>query len=286
MVELNSFGVIGGDQRQIALAESIAADGYAVYACGFDRVGEIKGVRQTTLSDLSLICDTIVLPLPVTRDGQHLNTPLHSELIALDEEFAMMMRNKKVFGGMMEKLYQTSGLWQEVDSRDYFTREELAVRNAALTAEGSIEIAMKEYPGSIGKSRCLVAGFGRIGKALAYMLRGLGAKVIVSARRPEDFAWIEVYGYEPVPTANICQKEPYDIIFNTIPTRVFTRRVLSRLPSETILIDLASAPGGVDIEAAEKLGIRVIPALSLPGKVAPKAAGEVIKGTIYNMMEE
>lgn len=285
-MELNSFGVMGGDQRQIALAESIAADGYTVYACGLDMVGEIKGVRQAALSDLALICDTIVLPLPVTRDGRHLNTPLHSETIALDEHFAMLMRNKRVFGGMMERLYQTSDIWQEINARDYFTREELAVRNAALTAEGSIEIAMREYPGSIGKSKCLVAGFGRIGKALSYMLRGLGAEVYVSARRPDDFAWIDVYGYQPVHTGNICQKEQYDIIFNTIPSRIFTRRVLSKLPAETILIDLASAPGGVDLEAAEKLGIRVIPALSLPGKAAPKAAGEVIKGTIYNMMEE
>jgi dipicolinate synthase subunit A len=285
-LEWNSFGVIGGDQRQIALAESMAADGYTVYAYGFDKAAELKGVRPAELRDLALVCDTIVLPLPVTRDGQHLNTPLGSELIPLDEEFAQLMRNRRVFGGMMDRLYQTSELWQEIDTRDYFAREELAVRNAALTAEGSIEIAMKEYPGAIGKSRCLVAGFGRIGKALAHMLRGLGARVSVSARRPEDFAWIEVYGYEPVHTGSICQKEQYDIIFNTIPARVFTRRVLSAIPTDTILIDLASAPGGVDTEAAEKLGIHVIPALSLPGKAAPKAAGEVIKGTIYNMMEE
>lgn len=285
-MELNSFGVIGGDQRQIALAESIAADGYTVYASGLDMAGEIKGVKQAVLSDLALICDTIVLPLPVTRDGKYLNTPLHSERIALDDDFAMQMRNKRVFGGMIDRLYKTSDLWQENNARDYFTREELAVRNAALTAEGSIEIAMREYPGSIGKSRCLVAGFGRIGKALSYMLRGLGAQVSVSARRPDDFAWIDVYGYQPVHTGSICQKEQYDIIFNTIPSLIFTRRVLSRLSAETLLIDLASEPGGVDAEAAEKLGIRVIPALSLPGKAAPKAAGEVIKGTIYNMMEE
>lgn len=285
-MEWNSFGVIGGDQRQTALAESIAADGYTVYACGFDKLKEIKGVRQAELSDLALICDTIVLPLPATRDGQHLNTPLHSGLIALDDEFATLMRGKRVFGGIMDRLYQTSEIWQEIDARDYFAREELAVRNAALTAEGSIEIAMRESPGSVSGARCLVAGFGRIGKALAFMLRGLGAKVTVSARRPEDFAWIETYGYEPIHTNHMCSKEPYDLIFNTIPARVFPRRVLSTLPADTILIDLASAPGGVDTETAEKLGIRVIPALSLPGKAAPKAAGEVIKRTIYNMMEE
>ena len=58
------------------------------------------------------------------------------------------------------------------------------------------------------------------------------------------------------------------------------------MPSDTILIDLASLPGGIDAAAAEKLGLRMIRALSLPGKVAPKSAGEIIKETVYNMMEE
>lgn len=286
MMEINSFGVIGGDKRQIALAESIAADGYNVYAFGFDNIGEIKGVKKVSLNDIALICDNIVLPLPVTQDGIHLNAPHYSKKLILDDDFAKLMKNKSVFGGMMTRLYKTSDVWDEVDTYDYFTREELAVRNAGLTAEGAIEIAMKEFPGAIGRSACLVVGFGRIGKALAWMLRGVGANVTVSARKQADLAWIEVYGYEAVHSDHLCEKEHYDIIFNTVPALVFTRRLLSRIPSETLLIDLASAPGGIDCDAAEKLGIKVVPGLSLPGKVAPKAAGEVIKNTIYNIMEE
>ena len=286
MVEINSFGVIGGDKRQTALAESIAADGYNVYAFGFDNLEDIKGVKMVSLNDIALICDNIILPLPVTQDGRHLNAPYCSKKILLDDDFARLMKNKQVFGGMMGKLYKTSDVWDEIDTYDYFTREELAVRNAAITAEGSIEIAMKEYPGTIGKSSCLVVGFGRIGKALSWMLRGIGADVAVSARNQTDFAWIDVYGYRPVHTEHICEREQYDIIFNTVPALVLTRRTLSRISSDTLLIDLASPPGGIDGEAAEKLGIKVIRALSLPGKVAPKAAGEVIKNTIYNIMEE
>ncbi len=43
---------------------------------------------------------------------------------------------------------------------------------------------------------------------------------------------------------------------------------------------------GVDFEAAARLGVRVIWALSLPGKTAPVTAGESIKNTIYNMLSE
>lgn len=285
MIEMNSFGVIGGDKRQIALAEAIAADGYNVYACGFDIVEFIKGVKMVDLNELTLTCDNIILPLPVTTDGRHLNAPYNSKKMILDDSFAELMKNKQVFGGMMGKLYQTSDIWDEIDTYDYFTREELAVRNAVPTAEGAIEIAMKEYPGTVNGSKCLVVGYGRIGKMLSWMLRGIGAKVTVSARSQTDLAWIESQGYRAVNTSEICDSTQYDIIFNTVPALIFTRKVLSKIASGTLLIDLASAPGGVDYDAAEKLGIKAIKALSLPGKVAPKAAGEIIKNTIYNILE-
>ena len=160
------------------------------------------------------------------------------------------------------------------------------MRNAAATAEGAVEIAMREYDRTICGSRCLVTGFGRIGKALAWALRGLGASVSVSARKPADLAWIEVYGYTPVKSDEICRGENYDIIFNTVPAMVFSESVLSRIHPSTLMIDLASMPGGIDFDAARKRGLRTVHALSLPGKTAPRAAGEIIKNTIYTMMEE
>jgi len=42
----------------------------------------------------------------------------------------------------------------------------------------------------------------------------------------------------------------------------------------------------VDFDAAKELGIKVIWALSLPGKVAPVTAGEIIKGTVINILQE
>jgi len=43
---------------------------------------------------------------------------------------------------------------------------------------------------------------------------------------------------------------------------------------------------GVDCEAAKALGLSVIHALSLPGKVAPETAGEIICDTVCNIFEE
>lgn len=286
MININSFGVIGGDRRQAALAESIAKDGYSVYAWGFDHLPLEESVQQATLEEISEKCMVIILPLPVTADGRTLNAPYAEEEIVLDDSFAALMRHREVYGGQVAKLFSTSEYWNAMDVNDYFTREDFTVRNAAATAEGAVEIAMREYDRTICGSRCLVAGFGRIGKALAWMLRGLGASVTVSARKPADLAWIDVYGYTPVKSDEICLREKYDIIFNTVPAMVFSDKTLNRVDPSTLLIDLASMPGGVDFDSARERGIRTVHALSLPGKTAPRAAGEIIKNTIYTMMEE
>lgn len=285
MNDSNSFGILGGDRRQIALAESIAMDGYTVYAFGFDEASFSKEVRKAGLKETIEHCENIVLPLPVTSDGVHLKMDYSEEQVVLDDGFAELFHDRQVFGGMMGKLYQTSELWDSISTFDYYTREEFTVRNAVPAAEGAVEIAMREYPGTVNGSRCLVTGFGRIGKILAWMLRGIGAQVTVSARKKADLAWIRSYGYDNAETSRMAERE-YDIIFNTIPFPVFSRRILSQLPGHPLLIDLSSPPGAVDLEAAEKIGIRVIHALSLPGKVAPKTAGEIIKETIYHILEE
>jgi dipicolinate synthase subunit A len=285
MTGINNCGILGGDRRQIALAEQLAAAGFQGYICGFDGVTFTGNVHKTTLGEMIRLCNIIVLPLPVTDDGKHLKMDFSEKKIVLNDEFAEKMRGKRVIGGMMDRLYRTSSVWKQIQTDDYSVREEFAVRNAVPTAEGAIEIAMREYSGTVSGSRCLVAGFGRVGKVLSRMLHGLGAEVTVSARKPADIAWIKSCGYHSVQTENIGGGE-YDIIFNTIPALIFDRPVLSSLSGCSLLIDLASAPGGVDYSAAEDTGIRALLAPSLPGRVAPKTAGAIILDTVCHIMEE
>lgn len=54
---------------------------------------------------------------------------------------------------------------------------------------------------------------------------------------------------------------------------------------DTLIIELASAPGGTDLKRAEELHLHVIDAPSLPGRVAPKTAAEYIKEAVYNILE-
>lgn len=75
-----------------------------------------------------------------------------------------------------------------------------------------------------------------------------------------------------------------DMIFNTVPAIVLTEEILATMGKGSLIVDLASAPGGTDFEAAARFGIKAILALGLPGKVAPKTAGRILADSIPQLI--
>lgn len=182
MPMINTFGVIGGDERMKYLAQSIAADGYPVCVCGLEKLGTCRGAAECDLPQLAAKSSVILLPLPATKDGLFLNAPYAENEIRLDDDFARLFYAQNGGGGgMLQRLTASSSLWREIEPEDYYRREELAVGNAIPTAEGAVGIAIREYPGTINGAKCLITGFGRIGKNLAIILRGMGAEVFCAA---------------------------------------------------------------------------------------------------------
>lgn len=161
------------------------------------------------------------------------------------------------------------------------------IPNAVPTAEGAIEIAIAETPFTIHGSKSLVLGYGKIGKILSKDLYALGAQTYVEARKYADLAMIEGHGYEPLPLDNLKDHiHEFDIIFNTIPSLILDDEILAKVKKDALIIDLASKPGGIDFDAAKAYGLKVIWALSLPGKIAPVSSGAIIKDTIMNIIKE
>jgi dipicolinate synthase subunit A len=198
------------------------------------------------------------------------------------------MSKNQVFiaGRISEKITHLAEIYN-VYSIDILEREEMAVLNAIPTAEGAIQIAMEETPITLHNSNIMILGFGRIGKILAKMLDGIGANVFVEARKYSDIAWIRSLSYKPVYINELSDYlSKMDIIFNTIPSTILNLDLLKIINKDSLIIDLASKPGGVDFEKAKELGLKVIWALSLPGKVAPITAARFMKDTIYNIIEE
>ncbi len=282
------FTVLGGDLRSIKLANLIAADGNKVDIYGFKNAGFELGMEESpSLEHAIKEPDVIIGPLPCSNDNENLNAPFCPDKIDINDIFKKMTKNQLFIAGRIsEKILHAASVYS-VYSVDLLEREEMAVLNAIPTAEGAIQIAMEEMPVTLHNCNAMVLGFGRIGKILAKMLYGLGCNVYVEARKCSDLAWIKGYGYKPVHLKDIGKSiDSMDVIFNTIPHVILDVNMLRKVKKDSLIIDLASKPGGVDFEKAKEQGVKTIWALSLPGKVAPVTAAEFIKDTVYNIINE
>ena len=283
-----NFWVVGGDQRQACLAGLLAGDGHTVHTFALDRAGELTGEARAgeRLEGLER-ADCVVLPLPLLGEDGRLNTPLGAEPVTLEEVLGRVRPDQVLCAGRVDAAARAAARRRGLELRDYFAREELAVANAVPTAEGAIQIALEELPITLHGCRALVIGYGRLGRALAPRLGALGARVSVAARRWDHLAWIEAAGFSPEHSGELngclCA---FDLIVNTVPASILGEEALSELKPGCLVLDLASKPGGVDVAAANRLGIRAVWALSLPGKVAPVTAGKSVKNTIYNILNE
>lgn len=286
LTDIKSFGIIGGDKRQLFLAKSIYDSGYKVMLGGFDRLKSTGALVLCDIKSAAEKSDVIIFPVPSVRTDGSINTPFSDECTVLDDELIEIMIKKPVFVAMKDRFLKAYPQFENAELYDYAAKEEFAILNALPTAEGALEVAMKQFEGTVAGSRCLITGYGRIGKVLAEMLKNHKADVTVSARKPSDMAFAQAFGYKKLNTNKLSCIRNFDLVFNTVPSMIFDGELLMNTDKNTIIIDLASLPGGVDFEAAQKLGIDAVRALALPGKCAPKTAGEIIRTTVFNIIEE
>ena len=286
----NTFSIIGGDTRNVELAKMLANDDNLVYVFGLDNTNledeKTKNIEIcNTLEDAIYQGNIVIGPIPFTRNGETLNSPLSSIKIEI-EDFASWLDKKLLFAGSIpEEFYQITKN-TKVLITDLMKIEELAILNIIATAEGAISKIIENTATNLQGSNVLIIGFGRIGKILSKKLEVLGAKVTCSARKQTDLAWIEAYGYKSVNTYNLENLKQYDIIINTVPHIIFKQEQLQQINKNCLLLELASNPGGFDLEIVKNLNLNYVPALGLPGKVAPKATANFIKNAIYNLVKQ
>mgnify|MGYP003316665571 CR=1 FL=1 len=283
--------VLGGDKRMDFAACELERAGYEVREWGRcksdDSAAFLSGAREWLSS-----VDAIMLPLPASLDGIHLSTPMLSSgnEVRMDSLFSVATDKIWLVGRLGEAL-RLRAEQEKIRLIDYFDNEILQLKNAIPTAEGAIEIAMRELPVVLDGTKVAVIGYGRIGEVLSAKLKSLGASVTVWARRPEVCVRAEVMGhsskqivFEVQNESNLTFDRDTRVIFNTVPSRLLTRNVLERLERDCLIIDLASAPGGVDGESAKEFGIHSIWATALPGKCAPESAGVILGQTVHSVL--
>lgn len=265
------FLIAGGDLRFERLAD-------------FLRENDCN-ISYINTSDENLKADYLILPLPVSLDGVNLNCK--TDVIPLDSLINKVSEGGIIFGGRFPDDFKKKAEEINLVTIDYSKREEFAILNAEATAEGALQAAMENTERTIMGQKILIIGMGRIAKALIRILGGFNAEITAAARKSSDRAWAEIYGCKGIDISALkSEVEKADIIFNTVPAMIVDSKLLENIRQDSIIIDLASKPGGVDFEKAEQLGIKTLHLLGIPGKAAPTTAGITIGKTIFNILEE
>ncbi|MBO5415877.1 MAG: hypothetical protein J6A83_04535 [Clostridia bacterium] len=290
------ISIIGGDLRALAVAKRLALsyDNINLFGIRLGGVSEMNGVEfKEELEEALAGAGAVILPLPSSVDGVSINCPLYepSERPKLSEILRHIPDGCLIFGGKLPESFVRSAEQKGFCVKDYFESEDFQIKNAYTTAEAALSVAMNRLDRNIRGSRIAITGYGRIAKHLCSLLLSLGADVTVAARRESDLFWAESFGCKTlrITPAKGCLsplQSGYDVIYNTVPIWLFDRDFLVKADRNTFIVDLASAPGGVDIRAAKELGANVSWATSLPGKYAPRSAGELIADCVARLIEE
>ncbi len=251
--------IVGGDRRMECLARLLAERGEEVAAWGHEGQRDVAEVGPEALVQAL----NVIVNCPPRLPGRGMD---------IRELLKTASPEARVFAC-------GPGHPDVGDDRliDLWADEALTRANARLTAEGAVAAAMRASPRALGDMRCLVIGWGRIGRTLTELLVALGAEVTVASRSEAGRNRAVERGAEGADTGAIAGVLPgHDLIYNTAPSMVLNEAALRRADKDAMVIDLASPPYGVDLHGAWSLGLRAWREPGLPGRYCPRSAADAI----------
>lgn len=279
------IAVIGGDKRQVYLARILAKKGYEVAVYGLcERVHDEKIREATSLKEALKEVDAAVGPVPFIRSGKITGTyevpDMNVEML-----FDELPENAVFFAGNIPGEVRRYAEGKGLRACDMMIDELVAARNAVATAEGAVAEAIARSPVNLTKSRCLVLGYGRCGRILMRLLKSFFCKVLVSEKDKTRAADAFVLADGIVSEAELTDAVGnVDFIFNTVPERILSEERLRHVGKNTWILDIASAPGGVDYGAAEALSVNAVLLPGLPGRYAPASSAEILVDSIESQI--
>src|SRR2546423_7661583 len=282
------IGMLGGDKREQEIARRAAATGAEVRAHGFPWPEHgIAGVQQ--LSDPAAVLKgarSALFPIPGIAASGALFAPAAPAPIIPDRAMLSGMAPRAhVILGWADQNLKAHCEALSIKLHEYEWDRSLMLQRTPAIVEGLLKIVIENTAVTIHNANACVVGQGTIGAVLARYLVALGAHTHVAARNPEQRAAAYVAGATPHPLADLPELAPrLDLLFSTVPARVVGEDVLARLPKSALVVDLAAPPGGVDFDAAKRLGINAIWGRGL-GSSAPVTVGASQWGGIRERIE-
>ena len=265
------FYVCGGDVRYDYLVKLLNADGFSAQRMLIEDLGAITKA-----------CGALILPYPCVKNGM-----INLTCCKPEDILPFLEKARIIFAGDAPECLCNFARSHSIKLIDYAKNEEFLLENAAITAEAAVSLVMGEGKETLADKNIAVCGYGRIGMLLSGLLKALGCSVTVAARSASARRKAEREGFLVIPIAELAEcVKTADIVFNTVPARIMDMTVLKEASKSCRFIELASHPGGFDLNAAQELCLNIEAAPGLPGKYAPFSAAKVIKKVILNSMEE
>ena len=282
------IAILGGDRREKILSELLIEKGYKVKVLSdiafHDKDIEFYRDYKNLIKDV----DILYAPLSGVDNQGFLKSSFKSEGVKVDNKLLSKVEKKTLFliGSINTELENILKKYN-INYLETLKQPELAIYNAIPTAEAAIKIGIENTLFTLYGSNILITGLGKVGMTLAWRLKALGANVFAATRNKKAIArgrdlGIKMYDYEQL--YELLSK--IQIVYNTVPAQIIGENYLKEMKKNSLIIDLASAPGGVDTESAKKYGIRNIFAPGLPGKTAPESAAEILAEMLENIISE
>ena len=273
--------IVGGDKRQKYLKEYLEKQGFDVASYGLfdwdEDTDKLKGmIGEDTV---------VILPLPATRNDKTIFMPFSKKEISIDRLFSFLGRRNLVFGGIIKGELLSRLRESEIEFVDYYDQTFIE-KNAVLTAFGALKIILEHIDFALPLGKYAVAGFGRVAKETVAVLKSLSCDVTVFARNSSQREDAIIKGCKAEPLTSLSRLSgDLDIVINTVPTHIIHEETIMNMKNGSKIIELASAPFGLDFDVARKHGIDVVKAMGLPGKYTPKTAGEIIGKNMKDFLQ-
>jgi dipicolinate synthase subunit A len=285
-----NVAVIGGDARQLEVIRKLTELDAKLFLIGFDQLDHgFTGATKAKINEVRFEeIDAIILPVPGTNQEGIIDTVFSNEEVKLTEDLLTKTPpHCVIYSGItnsyLDKIVQSTNR----NLIQLFNRDDVAIYNSIPTVEGTIMMVIQHTDITIHGSKVAVLGLGRVGMSVARTFAALGAKVKVGARNTAHLARITEMGLTPFSLEDLQEEvENIDVCINTIPHQIVTAKVISNMPAHTLIVDLASKPGGTDFRYAEKRGIKALLAPGLPGIVAPKTAGQIVANVLSQLLND
>ena len=262
--------VIAGDGRQREIVQLLKARGESVEYIK-------KNMDDSELASIICQCDTVILPLPVSKNAKTLFSDDDSLQISVDSVFSALNSNHAVIAGGFDCCMRQMLKEKNIAFIDCLKDEGFSIYNAFLTAQGALQLMLENCDDYLPSKRVLITGYGRVGKACAAMLKSLGCDVYVAARRMAQRTEAETANCKTLSTDEIgANVFLFDFVLNTVPSRLFDEKATGLFKRGSVYIELASSPFGADKAAFENSRACYVNGSSLPGRLCRMASAKAI----------